>query len=336
MTIKLNSYITILLLLYLLIAFLQETGGSSLQTGRINSFHKALVQSNLRLLVKYLDHGANPNQTFEDDETPLFIAIRNGNLGIVRTLLKRKANVNLKTRSGYTPVMGAIGKKSSTILLEILKFKPDLNQLSANKATALGLSLLVKEAGSAKILIEKGADINQIFEISEGDRYTPLAYALITKQSEIVALLVRSKVDVNRQCDGYTPLMYAFSSGKLPDEKSVTLLLNHGANLSGTKESGKTELELAMRQATRPRSSDFRLPQLLVDRGADINAPTRQFGTLLIEYADAGYLDAVKFLIKNKADINARNSLQRTALSYAEKRGFNDIILFLKMNGGIE
>ena len=111
MTIKLNSYITILLLLYLLIAFLQETGGSSLQTGRINSFHKALVQSHLRLIVKYLDHGANPNQTFEDDETPLFIAIRNGNLGIVRTLLKRKANVNLKTRSGYTPVMGAISIK---------------------------------------------------------------------------------------------------------------------------------------------------------------------------------------------------------------------------------
>lgn len=51
-----------------------------------------------------LDRGAIADMKTKDDETPLFEAVRNRNIPIIKLLLASGANVNTKTNLGYSPL----------------------------------------------------------------------------------------------------------------------------------------------------------------------------------------------------------------------------------------
>lgn len=74
---------------------------------------------------------------------------------------------------------------------------------------------------------------------------------------------------------------------------------------------------------------------LFVKNGVDINAKSLDipYSTPLMMAADGGYLKIVQFLLDNKADINALDSLNNPALFYAARKGHVDIVKLLFSRG---
>ena len=112
-------------------------------------------------------------------------------------------------------------------------------------------------------LIRSGANVNS----KDFDGRTPLAYAVIDSQFEILEILLRSGADPNIQDnDGLTPLHFA-AKMHLPD--SVKQLVRHGAKIDAKDAFGNTPLWRAVFES-RGRSD---VVKLLVSLGANPDNP---------------------------------------------------------------
>jgi ankyrin repeat protein len=124
------------------------------------------------------------------------------------------------------------------------------------------------------------------------------------------ALLARPATDVNvLNAVGESPLMMAALKGDLD---GAQLLLERGAQVN---KSGWTPLHYA---ATGP---EPRLVRLLIDKGAELNAPSPNGTTPLMMAAQYGSEESVKLLLQRGADPKRRNDLKLGAVEFARKAG---------------
>ncbi len=80
-------------------------------------------------------------------------------------------------------------------------------------------------------------------------------------------------------------------------------------------------------------SGDIEHVKAMIASGQDVNE--RSSGsTPLIEAVGWGQVESVKLLLANGADVNAKDIAGRTALSYAEERGYDAIAKLLREAGG--
>jgi ankyrin repeat protein len=70
--------------------------------------------------------------------------------------------------------------------------------------------------------------------------------------------------------------------------------------------------------------------QLLIEKGADVNAASKDEWTALLLAASGGHVDVVKMLLAHQADLKARNRLGETALEVAELRGHREVARLLR------
>ncbi|KAG6394080.1 hypothetical protein SASPL_144659 [Salvia splendens] len=111
---------------------------------------------------------------------------------------------------------------------EICKFLIKNVQVSVDPFTYKMDTPLTQSAkgGHVKIvefLIEHGAGIN----LANVEGFTPLSYAILKGNMELMELLLRNRAYVDAQCVDGTPLQIAVSRG---DVEAVKFLLSHGAN----------------------------------------------------------------------------------------------------------
>ena len=75
---------------------------------------------------------------------------------------------------------------------------------------------------------------------------------------------------------------------------------------------------------------------LAIRLSAEINGKDECGRTPLMHAAYDGRTEAVRFLLRNGADVNARDLWDVTAMAMASARGRNEIILLLKEAGATE
>jgi ankyrin repeat protein len=137
-------------------------------------------------------------------DQPLIDAVRSNDLNQVRPLLNNGANPNA----------------------------------SGDRMTALMYASQNGHLETAKLLIDKGADVNS------KDGMTALMYAAQNGHLEIAKLLIDEGADVNakRFYGGMTALMYASKEGNL---EVVKTLIENGADYKIKSDEGKTALDLS-------------------------------------------------------------------------------------------
>ena len=169
----------------------------------------------------------------------------------------------------------------------------------------------------AKLLIEKGADVNTT--ISNG--FTPLYVACLNGDAELVKLLIEKGADVNpTKSDGLTPLYGACLKGHA---ELVKLLIEKGADVNVTTSNGFTPLYVACL------NGDAELVKLLIEKGADVN-PTKSDGlTPLYGACLEGHAELVKLLIEKRAEVNAAISNGLTPLCIACLKGHVEVAKLL-------
>lgn len=103
-----------------------------------------------------------------------------------------------------------------------------------------------------------------------------------------------------------------FDAVKKGDVESVALLLNEDPEKAGFRdETGRTPLHWAARGV------HYNVLKLLIERGADVNAPDVAGVLPLHSVALRGHPEAAELLIATGADVNAVDSTGNTPLSYA-------------------
>jgi ankyrin repeat protein len=196
-----------------------------------------------------LEHGADPNATSAENQTPLTIALASkAPAAVVKVLLEHGANTDVKSSRGRNPFAAA--GDDEAVLRTLVEHGVDVTRLAAGLLRAVEadcgacIDMLIKPVGkpavnsglfqaagsrdahTMKILLDHGADAKFA---DKGLGLTALMYAAISEGAPVenVKTLIERGADVNaKTVDGTTALDFALRQG---DSAVVQLLRKAGA-----------------------------------------------------------------------------------------------------------
>lgn len=160
-----------------------------------------------------------------------------------------------------------------------------------------------------------------------------------TGNLEAVIALLQYGADVNA-CDSeeWTPLMLGVAKRNL---EMVKVLLAHTPDINAKNDSGRTSLNLASSEViglANPSPESRDIFDILLQHGADINVRGRNIEPLLsiVVRSKVHSVEDVRVFLKYGADVNASDSLSRTALHWAvERRDVGIIETLLQHNADV-
>ncbi len=213
---------------------------------------------------------------------------------------------------------------------ELLDTGVSVDALTIHHVTPLMAAAKLCQESIAKLLIERGADVNgkdKRSEVWEG-RQTPLHYAVRAGCLEAVRLLVDNGAEIDSISQSWrTPMSEAISTGR---RKIISYLLEGGANPNGPEKcheppvvsaAWKNDCELISEFVTRGANANrfagsldtaigstksLECLQRLIQAGADVNQPNGRGETPLMKHL-ASDLSLIQALIDAGADVNALN-----------------------------
>ncbi len=189
------------------------------EMARNKSIYEACYENNIELVQYYIDNGANLEIRDWDNKrgTPLIIAIKNNNLGVVELLIENNADVNtsvlMENGNFRRPMDVAISSNNiEAVKMLLSKGITDINNYLVQLAKEDNIDIF-------NIFIENGADINYV----GCDRISVLAWAVLSDSYNITRLLLEKGVNTNT--GGYSLLKIAKNNR---NNEMIELLKSHG------------------------------------------------------------------------------------------------------------
>jgi len=237
----------------------------------------------------------------------LLSASNNGDLDIVKEMIKDRVDPNIQDKIGNTALMWASDKGHLEIVTLLIQSGAVPNIQNENGKTALMQASNNGYLEIVKLLLEFGANPN-IQDIYDGN--TALIFASDKGHLQIVKLLIKYGADPNiKTNDSTTALMWASDKGHL---EIVKLLALSGADINAQDE---TENENE-------------------DEDEDENYGNEE--TALIRASRKGYLEIVKLLIEFGANPNIQNDNGKTAFDVAKNDSIRQLLKDYKIELGFK
>lgn len=257
------------------------------------------------------------------ENPPLFVAVKNPGVELVRQLLNDGADVNTKVE-GFSIFSHACIGASAEIVRLMMDHGADVN--SNDKFGLIPMEHAFRSGDPDKIgvFLERGVHVDDF------NRLNLLHHAVKSKilREDTLVKLIEFGADVNLLGDcGKSALTYATRSGNLP---IVKLLIDKGANVNRIARDGVSELEFAVTQGR------VEVVQLLLERGANVHFGKkypliRAVTTEDIAKEEEGKrVKIASLLIDRGADINAKNKRNETAIMIAARREQMEVREYLK------
>jgi ankyrin repeat protein len=234
-------------------------------------------------------------------------AAEKGDLSEVKKLLNAGTDVNARNSDEETALMKAVGTP--------------IDAATTKAAREMGTNIIdfPKRSEIVEALLDKGALPN----LEDNGGRTALMYAVRVGIVKTVNVLIRRGANINQKDKrGGTALMYATLDG---NTEAVKCLLDNKAETDAKQEAGLTALMMAARDG------HTEIVDLLLAKGANPNITNDARQTALIFAAGRGgkkYI--VESLIKHGADRSLQDKHGWTALMYAEKADFRELVDLLK------
>jgi len=294
----------------------------------------AAEQGHDKVVALLLSRGANPQAASrvtipsgrggDDDDAP----------GAAVALPK-----NANAKGGMTALMLATRERSTGVINALLSGGASINQRSGNDSTALLVALQNGDAPTAKLLIERGADVN----LANAKGWTPLYLAVKARTREkgtvpnpiidtaammdVIKLLIEKGADPNARIkantDAYGATTWLAESGATAflraawcgDLEVMKFLLRNGADpFIATYDGTNPLMALSGIGYGDGFTADFGPPEeslaamkLLVDLGTPINAGNHENITALHATAHKNFILGLQFLADQGADLTARS-----------------------------
>lgn len=224
--------------------------------------------------------------------------------------------------------------------------------LDSREMSVLHIAVVGKHVKVAKLLLENGADANELFNHGRWDECL-LSVAAENGSKEMLELLLDFGANPNRELvDNWDPVCSAASDG---NAEIVKILLDRGANCDSEKvmclgaQTGSKEIVRLMHERgvdlndTMIGADDdpalFRACQrstkevveVLLNFGAVIDGKNNFNKTCLHAALDTGTIDVVQLLVDRGANIYLTDTNGGTSLHYAASRSYDDDPSFLEL-----
>ncbi|KAJ7327642.1 ankyrin repeat-containing domain protein [Mycena albidolilacea] len=345
-----------------------DTGPDLNAQGRYydTALQAALSKGHKDIAELLINKGADVNAQSGYDGTALQEASSKGNKDIAELLINTGANVNAPGGKYGTALQAASSNGHKDIAELLINAGADVNAQDGYYGTALQAASSEGHKEIAELLINRGADVNAQHEYYG----TALQRASSKGHKDIAELLINTGADVNVQGGHYGSAFLAASYGG--HTKIAELLINKGADVTdpgghyGTalnldksialslsiprttegSEELLTLLSILPHQLsdvpnrydpTALQAASFNghkdIAELLISRGANVNAQHEYYGTALQAASSKGHKDIAELLINTGADVTAQGGEYGTALQAASSNGHKDIAELLINKG---
>jgi ankyrin repeat protein len=300
-----------------------------------------------------LEKGIDANWQNNKGISALMIAVEKPNPDVIRLLLDKGVDLNLRDADGATALDHAVSAGNTEIAKNLLargahskkEYKSQGDLVTATTNFALLRAAMNNKLAEVKEFVAAGADINSRNHI--GDTPLMLAVEYGYGRVDVVNYLVEKGADLNiTNINGETALMLATSSN---NSEAAEILLAHKAAIDPRNSQLQTALHLAaaelhtkilaaiisnnpaldvdirdasgrtslMLAANNEGFVPDEVMQLLIDRGAKVNAQDTQGYSALMIAAKVGQMAGVEFLLGKGASVDLKNNAGETALKLA-------------------
>ena len=277
----------------------------------------------MRLL---LDHGADREARNSDHNTPLRLAVCNGQLAAAKVLIEHDASIHARNKDHWTPLHEASYRGYLDIMRLVLEHGADQEAVNQNGSTALHAAACGGQRAAARLLIENGA----ILDAHNYFGRTPLHDASCSEFPDVIRLLLERGANIEaRDSNHSTPLHLAATHGQLMESQ---ILIEYGAIVHVRNKSGWTPLH----EASSRGYSDVVL--LLLENKADVDVRNSEYATPLHSAAFEGKPEATRLLLAHGANAHAQNKARQTPVQLASMNGHEEVVRLLSQHvlGGEE
>ena len=284
---------------------------------------------------------ADPNAPGSDGRTPLQVALEDGNVEDIKSLLRRGADANTPGSDGRTPLLLAVEEFLPVDALRALVeagADPTAQSSGRRKYTALHKAV-AHSPEAIEVLLERGADVN----VLDGSGSTPLFWASNydaspphsgAREDVVLALLLRD-ADPNIAGRGERyPLMVMVRSGMPPEVLRAAVAA--GAKADAWDRGGIAPLHMGARRSAA-------VVEALLSDYAQVDITDRAGATPLMwamdpsaEFESGTRLDVVRLLLERGADPNFSDRRGKTVMRLAaEAQVGEEVLEALAQAGGI-
>lgn len=215
---------------------LKKRWRSAISNDRSDILHSLLVQ----LENKHGDTAALLKTDAPNGKSALMVASKQGELHLVKLMVRFGADINEVTATGGTPFMFAVLGDHITVADWLYRRGANINARGSNGWSAATIAGAKGQTNMLEWLIESNANVDS----PDVYRFTPLMRAVDNQHEDAVrALLESGRVNVNvvDESDN-SALHFAVANQQV---SVVRLLLNHGANPLLANRDGITPNDLA-------------------------------------------------------------------------------------------
>ena len=240
------------------------------------------IRSNIEAIKQHFAAGADVDARDKEDKTPLQHAAFHGHKEIVELLIAKGADINAKDNAGNTTLHWAVKGRKNEMVEQMVE-----------------------------LLILNGAYVNA--KSRSGD--APLDSAIKWKRTEIADFLRKHGAKSGAE----DSIHIAARTG---NHEAVKQHLDAGTDVNAKGVQGFTLLQQAALESRSPLGGTIKVVELLIAKGADVNAKGSQRGSTSLHFATGGgHKEIVELLIAGGADVNAKNEDGETPLHNAAYRG---------------
>ncbi|KAJ6003166.1 hypothetical protein N7451_005713 [Penicillium sp. IBT 35674x] len=302
--------------------------------------HAAVSNKDLEMTRKLLERGANPNIGFSKGvfrQTPLQEASSLGDNDLVQELVKYGAEVNASPypSGGRTALQAAsaMGHESTAKILLSFGAAIKAERAGVDGVSAIEASLNPNNFGLTQLFLDKEPNAISSDPVTRR-QIIGKALSLWNCNVSLLELLIRGGADVGKAPHSYSR-SYLHTAAAKGNFQMVQCLIMAGTNINHRCIITSGGEVTALQSAVASRNID--IVELLLQRGAEVNAPANEHGgrTALQIAASQDYHSMVKLLRDHGADVNGLPSpvRGRSALQEAASRGFMKLTKYLLASG---
>ncbi len=286
------------------------------------ALHLAVMAGNYLDSVNYLlQQGADPNVRNKQGQSPLHLAIAQGNLQEAQLLLAKGADLFLVDNQSVTPLQLAF--QSPLAFQENFFTSAVVNLQDSSLDTPLFYAIDGNLPQEVTLLLQKGASLTMANLLGN----TPLHEAVRQGSPTLVSILLQagaSPAAVDKA--GNTPLQDLIWVSA--DQPALgNLLLAAGANLEAKNLEGRTVLDQAVRRG------ETALVKYLLSKNANPNASDISGRTPVFEAVLNGQTDLLAELLRHGGRVWQRDITGATPLHFAASQGNESAIRLLIQQG---
>ncbi|XP_061171192.1 transient receptor potential cation channel subfamily A member 1 homolog isoform X1 [Saccostrea echinata] len=276
--------------------------------------HLAVENGHYDVVKLCLEKRSDVNTPSSNYMYPLHLAAKAGDIRCVKLLVRNHARIDALNDEMATPLHIAAGFNHKDVVEFLIEMKAPMEKRDRDNYTPLLMAAYSGHAESLDALLKKGADYEAV------DKNDKTAVYLAAEEDKLEALKtmlaypdVRRLVDVGDRYDNH-PLHIAAQEGYLG---IVRCLIENGADLDCKNEEEQTPLHLAAKNG---RTNVVR--EMVIRDHSSVNDEDEDSNTALHLATLHGHTKVAMILIKNGADVAARNSVLWTPLDCAAAKGW--------------